>query len=167
MNKGIHFLDILLWTLGRVEAAAGTIGPIATSTEVEDTGSAILRFRSGVIGSFTATDAVDAAPMWRVEIHGSHGGAVLEDGHFSFWRTRDGYQEPEMSGEDLLLDDQQRAKLLFGTGHVKQLMDFVEGIKVGRPPTVPAEDGRHATAVLEAIYRSSATGGFEEVETAR
>ena len=163
MNKAIHFLDILLWTMGRVESAAASVGPVLDPWGVEGTGAAVLRFKNGALGCFSATDAIESDQMWRVELHGTKGGAVVENGEFRFWRTRNGYKERRIRDDEPLLSQSARTKILFGTGHLKQVIDFVEGIREGRPPTVPAADGRHNIAVLEAIYRSTISGAFEEV----
>jgi len=43
-------------------------------------------------------------------------------------------------------------------GCAAQLRDFAESVRAGRPPSVSAEDGRWAVAMVEAAYRSWRTG---------
>jgi predicted dehydrogenase len=56
MMQTIHFLDILLWCLGRVESVTARVDAIVLKRDVEDTGLAVLRFRSRVIGSVVSTE---------------------------------------------------------------------------------------------------------------
>jgi predicted dehydrogenase len=57
MMQTIHFLDILLWCLGRVESVTARVDAIVLKRDVEETGLAVLRFRSRVvIGSVVSTE---------------------------------------------------------------------------------------------------------------
>ena len=53
-NQFSHFIDVLLWFFGDIEAVKGFSGNFAhqSSVEFEDTGSVALQFRSGTLGTF-------------------------------------------------------------------------------------------------------------------
>jgi predicted dehydrogenase len=44
-----------------------------------------------------------------------------------------------------------------------QVQDFIDAVRLGRPPAVTGEDGRAAVALIDAVRRSSATGQAVEV----
>lgn len=50
-----HFLDLLIWWLGDVEACEGLTARLAQDIEFEDCGVAALRFGGGAVGSLTWT----------------------------------------------------------------------------------------------------------------
>jgi predicted dehydrogenase len=158
MMQTIHFLDILLWCLGPVESVTARMDAIVLKRDVEDTGSAVLRFRSRVIGSVVSTEAIETERISRIEIHGMRGTAVWENSGWVRWEPRPDYVEEPSPDDEPRLSEADRARLLFGTGHVKQIADFVDRVRRGLPPSVTGEDGRHATAVVRAMYESSETG---------
>src|SRR5262249_17926124 len=43
-------------------------------------------------------------------------------------------------------------------GHARQLADFVRAVQTDSAPLVDGREGRKAVAVIEAIYRSAASG---------
>jgi UDP-N-acetyl-2-amino-2-deoxyglucuronate dehydrogenase len=158
MMQTIHFLDILLWCLGPVESVTARVDALVLKRDVEDTGSAVLRFRSGAIGSVVTTEAIETDRISRIEVHGTTGSAVWENSAWVRWETARGHVEEPLPDDEPRLSEAERTRLLFGTGHVKQIADFVDRVRRGLPPSVTAEDGRHATAVVRAMYESSETG---------
>ncbi len=48
-------------------------------------------------------------------------------------------------------------------GHTRQLADFVSAVRTGSKPLVDGAEGRKAVAIIEAIYRSAATGRMVEL----
>jgi hypothetical protein len=46
-------------------------------------------------------------------------------------------------------------EVIFGLGHVYEVVDFVTAVRRGEPPPVPGADGRHLMAVLSAAYTSA------------
>ena len=45
-------------------------------------------------------------------------------------------------------------------GHALQLRDFAQAIRTGGRPQVDGREGRRAVELIEAIYKSAATGAF-------
>jgi predicted dehydrogenase len=154
----IHFLDILLWCLGPVESVAARVDALVLARDIEDSGAAVLRFNSGTLGTVLSTEAASTERISRIEVHGTMGDAVWENQRWLRWQPDAGYAEPSLPDDEPRLGDGERARLLFGTGHVKQIADFVACVRRGLPPSITGEDGRHATAVVQAMYESSRTG---------
>jgi len=55
MNQASHYVDLLDWIVGPLESVMAYTGTLARDIEVEDTGVAALKWRSGAIGSVNVT----------------------------------------------------------------------------------------------------------------
>ncbi len=55
MNQASHYIDLLDWLIGPVESVMAYTGTLARNIEVEDTGVAALRWRSGAMGTVNVT----------------------------------------------------------------------------------------------------------------
>jgi UDP-N-acetyl-2-amino-2-deoxyglucuronate dehydrogenase len=55
MNQASHYVDLLDWIGGPVESVVAYTGTLARNIEVEDTGVASLKWRSGALGSISVT----------------------------------------------------------------------------------------------------------------
>jgi predicted dehydrogenase len=158
MMQAIHFLDVLLWCLGRVRSVAAKVDALVLQRDIEDTGAAVLHFANGAIGALVTTEAAPTERITRVEVHGTRGGAVWENHRWLRWEPATDHVEAAAENDEPALSDADRGRLLFGTNHVRQVFDFVDRVRRGLPPSVTGEDGRHATAVVQAMYESSRTG---------
>lgn len=55
MNQASHYVDLLDWLIGPVESVQAYTGTLARNIEVEDTGVASIKWRSGALGSMNVT----------------------------------------------------------------------------------------------------------------
>lgn len=55
MNQASHYVDLLQWLAGPVESVTAKTATLARRIEAEDSGAAILRFRSGALGVIEVT----------------------------------------------------------------------------------------------------------------
>ncbi len=55
MNQASHYVDMMHWLVGEVESVSAVTATLARRIETEDTGAAVLRFRSGAIGTINVT----------------------------------------------------------------------------------------------------------------
>jgi predicted dehydrogenase len=162
MNQGIHTVDLLLWMMGPVRWVCAETKCIAhEGLEVEDLATAHLEFAHGALGTIEGSTAAWPGHPARVEIHGTDGSAVLEDGKIVFWKFRtrkpiDKTIEAAMARESELgsgAGDPLAALKI--EGHRRQIADFVQAIRQGRKPTIDGREGRVAVAFLEHLYRSA------------
>ena len=58
MNQGIHHLDMMSWLLGPVKSLVAIIKRKLVNIETEDSGSAILEFENGAIGTIEVSTAL-------------------------------------------------------------------------------------------------------------
>jgi UDP-N-acetyl-2-amino-2-deoxyglucuronate dehydrogenase len=155
-TQAIHFLDLLLWFLGPVAAVkAWTAKAPGSEQDHEDSAVLALSMKSGAMATVTTTSAspiMDDLTGTRIEIHGSDGWLLLDGDHLTRIETMAGTPPPEVSLPDL---PPEADDLVFGTGHVYEVMDFVDAVRRGDQPPVPGVDGRHLMAVVHAAYRSA------------
>lgn len=165
MNQGIHQIDLLLWFMGPVKRVFAQTQCIAhEGLEVEDLATAVLEFENGAYGVIEGSTAIWPGHPARVEVHGSEGSAVLEDGKIVFWKFSkrkpiDAKVEKEMNRESELgsgASDPLAALKI--EGHRRQIEDFAQAILKGRKPAVDGKEARHAVALIEQIYKSARLG---------
>ncbi len=164
MNQAIHTVDLLAWLMGPVdEITAHTARLAHERIEVEDVAVATLRFASGALGVVEATTAAYPGALKRIEIHGSHGSAVLEEEDIKMWE----FARPTNADRDLL--ERMRGKTKTGGGaadpnaighhgHTHLFKDVLQAIKRGTPPAVDGNEGRRSVEIILGIYKAAETG---------
>jgi predicted dehydrogenase len=164
MNQAVHNVDLLLWLMGPVTHVTGFTATLAHARiEVEDTAVACLRFANGALGVIEATTSVHPGLPKTVAVHGDRGTVVIEQDDVLRWELA-----PE-TDEDRRVRERFAQKTgasggasnpaaISHQGHARQLADFVEAIKEGRPPLVDGREGRRAVEVILGIYRAAADG---------
>ena len=76
-DLGTHKLDILMWMLGDLESVTGDIRAVTHRYgDCDETGEALLQFKSGVIGTLAA-GWVDIEDPVKLQISGTQGHAVI------------------------------------------------------------------------------------------
>src|SRR6202012_5335922 len=153
MNQGIHYADLLCWCLGPVAEVSAVTVTQAHDMEAEDCALATVRFTSGAVGTITATTSVVPGFPERLEISGTDGSAVVEDGVVVYREIRDQTNGTAAAGEAGGAGGAgvraagggsaaANAADLGVRAHAAQLADFVAAIEEGREPAVTAADAR-------------------------
>ena len=88
MNQGIHYADLLRWCLGPVAEVSALTVTQAHDMEAEDCALATVRFTSGAVGTITATTSVTPGFPQRLEISGTEGSVIVEDGGLVYQEVR-------------------------------------------------------------------------------
>ncbi|MCL4694084.1 MAG: Gfo/Idh/MocA family oxidoreductase [Candidatus Hydrogenedentes bacterium] len=164
MNQGIHQIDLLLWFFGPVKTVTAQTALVGhTGIEVEDLACAMLTFENGAMGVIEGSTAIWPGHPARVEVHGTQGSAVLEDGELKSWQFAT--EAPEdagvlsgIKGDTLGSGASDPIASLKHEGHRRQIEDFVNAIREGRNPTIDGREGRRSVEIIEAVYRSAETG---------
>ncbi|MCF7853472.1 MAG: Gfo/Idh/MocA family oxidoreductase [Candidatus Pacebacteria bacterium] len=165
INQAIHFIDALLWVTGGVAAVCGTHANMThnRSMEAEDTASAILRFRSGAIGTLEATCSSHLTWEPTLLIHGTEGSIELRDGKPIKLAFSDAAFTDEALAHFRQCEDSRTetvGKTYYGTGHPAQIADFCDAIRDGREPHVSADSARETVETVLAIYQSHREQGW-------
>jgi predicted dehydrogenase len=136
INQGIHTLDLLLHLFGPVRRVSGRVATRLHEIDAEDTAAALLEFENGALGTVEASTAAYPGFPRRLEVTGTKATVVQEE-----------------AARPALVAD--------ATPHQRVFEDFIEAVRTGRPPVCDGPDGRRSVALIEAIYRSARSGGFE------
>jgi predicted dehydrogenase len=156
MNQGVHYVDLLLACMGPVAEVTAITATQTHRIEVEDVALALLRFRSGAVGTIVSSTSVYPGLAQRLEISGTHGTVVIEDGAII---SRGLAGEPaDGQAADGQRDGQPTGASTPDIGiasHVAQIAEFVDAIERDREPSPTAQDGRAAMEVILAVYESA------------
>ncbi|MGH3301469.1 MAG: Gfo/Idh/MocA family protein [Streptosporangiaceae bacterium] len=160
MNQGIHYADLLAWTMGPVAEVTALFSTQTHQIEVEDAALAVLRFASGAVGTIVASTAVFPGFAQRLEISGTRGTVVIEDGEIV--RCELSADDAESGQRGSITTDGRvpsaagaRPADLDIASHAAQIKDLLDAIDEGRAPSVTGEDGRAALEIVCAIYESA------------
>jgi 1,5-anhydro-D-fructose reductase (1,5-anhydro-D-mannitol-forming) len=146
-DLGTHSLDILMWMLGDVEAVTADIKVVLGNYgDCDETGEALLRFKSGITGTLAAgwVDVENPIPL---EICGTEGHAVVVKNDLYF-------KSRKVEGADGVDPWRKLPKKL--PPPMYQFVDAVAG-KAGQPLVKPREAAARV-AVMEAAYQAAKSG---------
>ena len=160
MNQGLHNVDLLCWLLGGASAVCGHAATLGHRIEVEDTTVAALRFVGGALGVIATTTATPPGMPSEVAIWTTSGSATISQSGIERWDFP-GVAQPA-SGE-LPGSGASDPAAIGVAGHVAQWTDVLQALADGRDPVITADDGLQTVAVLDGIYRSSASGRTIEI----
>jgi predicted dehydrogenase len=143
-DLGTHQLDILMWLFGNIESVTAEIRPVTHRYgDCDETGQALIRFKSGVFGTLAA-GWVDIGDPVKLLISGTEGTAVLVNDQL-FYRSQ------KVSGSD-----SRKPWTEFPSGGkapMQQFFDAVNGSK-DQPLVTPHEAAARVTA-MEAMYSAA------------
>lgn len=155
ITQGSHFLDVALWACGgQAVAATGVTARRAfAGVEVEDLALGIVELDNGALIEICSSMAAASEQAARIEIYGSQGTAIYTNRPWprvTFRGARVRPARPPTPGLHAL----QRS-----------LEGFRRWAVGGPPPLVTLTDALAVLGVVEAIYRSAASGKQEHVES--
>lgn len=162
MNQGAHYVDLIQWLMGPVDRVIARCATALHTIPVEDVALALLTFANGALGVIEASTAVYPGFPERLEITGTNGTAIIEDGTVTAWEFRDEKGEVGPYGAKLRREIQPPATATDPAariaGHRAQLIDLLEAIATGRDPMITGEEARKPLEIILAIYQSARTG---------
>jgi UDP-N-acetyl-2-amino-2-deoxyglucuronate dehydrogenase len=157
MNQASHYVDLLDWLVGPVESVQAYTATLARNIEVEDTGVACLRWRTGALGSVNVTMLTYPKNLeGSITILGERGSvriggvAVNRVEHWDFADNR-----PE---DDNVQEASYETTSVYGFGHPLYYENVIATL---RGQTLPETDGREGLRSLElliAMYKSARDG---------
>ena len=171
IDLGVHILDLTMWFLGYPEVATvsgvthnalasqgkGAAVPFRglEDYDVEDLAAAFLRLRNGTSISLEISWAShsSASDDYFVHLRGDRSGAELTVHNYAREDTVRLYGD--LGGRPVEFAPQIPPTI---SGHEGAVREFLASIREGRAPSSPAAQGLVISRLLEAIYRSAATG---------
>ena len=158
MNQGIHYVDLLRWCMGPVEQITAVCATQIHQIEVEDTALALVRFGSGALGTIMSTTAAAPGFPQRLEITGTQGTVIVQDGRIvrRALTTEPAAPEPATAPDGAGAAADPAA--IEVAAHAAQIADLLAAIDEHRAPAVSAQAGRDALEIICAVYESARTG---------
>ncbi|MGI5912895.1 MAG: Gfo/Idh/MocA family protein [Syntrophomonadaceae bacterium] len=154
MNQASHYVDMVQWFGGPIKEVKSITATLARNIEVEDTGSAIIRFENGAIGSINVTMLTYPQNLeGSITILGENGTVRIggtsmnKIEYWEFADTKDYDSEVEQSNTN--------PTSVYGFGHVDYYSNVIGTLKGETKPTSDGVEGRKSLFLLEKIYRTN------------
>ncbi len=152
MNQSSHYVDMVQWFGGPIAEVKAITATLARNIEAEDTGSAIIRFQSGAIGSISVTTLTYPKNLeGSVTILGENG-TVRVGGtsmnkiiQWDFADTRDYDAKWEESNTN--------PSSVYGFGHAGYYRNVLDTLQGKDTPNSDGLEGRKSLRLLELIYQ--------------
>jgi UDP-N-acetyl-2-amino-2-deoxyglucuronate dehydrogenase len=158
MNQSIHHIDALQWFMGEVQSVFAFTGTLAHFMEAEDTGVAVIRFKSGGLGVVEGSTITYPQNLeGSIALFGETGSVKVGGTALNrkvLWKI-----EGELEHErELLTRDQVDPPSVYGNSHKSVIADMVEAVLEDRHPKTNGKEARKSVALVLAIYESARTG---------
>lgn len=163
MNQSIHYIDLLLWFAGGVRSVYGYTGTLLhRAIETEDTAVAVLKFKSGALGTIISGTSMFPGFPARIEITGERGSADIRDNGVNTWEfaDKDDLDEEALLYMDKKLDNKRASDpMAFDCKyHKAQLENIIHSFKINKDADIDGLEARKSVELICAIYKSAQTG---------
>jgi len=154
MNQASHYVDLLDWLIGPVESVMACTGTLARDIEVEDTGVALVRWRSGAMGSVNVTMLANKSNFeGSITILGEKG--TVRVGGVAVNRIEH-WQFDDTHPMDATIDDASyETQSVYGHGHSLYYDNVINTLRGEAEPETDGREGLKSLEVLIAIYLSA------------
>ncbi|MGH7604406.1 MAG: Gfo/Idh/MocA family protein [Gemmatimonadaceae bacterium] len=157
MNQASHYVDLIQWLMGPVESVMAKTATLARRIETEDTGIAIMKFRSGALGTIEVTMLAYPRNLeGSITILGEKGSAkvggtaVNKIEHWEF---------AEYDDDDKLVDAANtNPPNVYGLGHQGYYRNVLAVLRGEARPDTDGRAGRKSLELILGIYESAKTG---------
>lgn len=157
MNQASHYVDLIQWIVGPVENVMAKTATLGRRIETEDTGVAIMRFRSGALGVIEVTMLTYPQNMegsltvlgekGTVKIGGT---AVNKVEHWEF---------ADSDPDDALIPNlNTNPPNVYGFGHEGYYRNVLAVLRGDAKPDTDGRAGRKSLELILGIYESAKTG---------
>lgn len=157
MNQASHYIDLLDWLIGPVESVMAYTATLARNIEVEDSGVAALRWRSGAMGTLNVTMLTYPKNMeGSITILGEKGtvriGGVAVN-EIQQWE----FAEPT-EDDQLIKEASYETTSVYGFGHPLYYDNVINTLQGEADPETDGREGLKSLELLIAMYLSSRDG---------
>ncbi|HEX9895704.1 MAG TPA: Gfo/Idh/MocA family oxidoreductase [Gemmatimonadales bacterium] len=157
MNQASHYIDLLDWLIGPVQSVSAFTATLARNIQVEDTGVASIRWRSGALGSVSVTMLTYPQNLeGSITVIGEHGTvrvggvAVNQIDHWEF-------AEPDAS-DALVEQASYDTTSVYGHGHIGYYDNVLQTLRGEAAAETDGREGLRSLELLIGIYRSARDG---------
>lgn len=157
MNQASHYVDMIQWLMGPVESVMAKTATLARRIETEDSGVAILKFRSGALGSIEVTMLAYPRNLeGSITILGEKGSVKIGGtavNKIEYWQFAD-YDD-----DDKLVDTADtNPPNVYGLGHEGYYRNVLAVLRGEAKPDTDGRAGRKSLELILGIYESAKTG---------
>lgn len=157
MNQASHYIDLLDWLIGPVESVMAYTATLARDIEVEDSGVAAIRWRSGAMGTLNVTMLTYPKNLeGSITILGEKGtvrvgGVAVNDiQHWEFDEKR-----PE---DEQIKQASYATTSVYGFGHPLYYDNVINTLRGEAEPETDGREGLKSLELLVAMYLSARDG---------
>jgi UDP-N-acetyl-2-amino-2-deoxyglucuronate dehydrogenase len=156
-NQASHYVDAIHWLIGEVDSVMAETATMERRIETEDTGSAILKFRNGVIGTLNVTMLTYPKNFeGSITILGEKG--TVKIGGIAVNKIEK-WEFSEYDDDDRLVEESNyQPKNVYGLGHLPYYKNVVDTLLGKTEPKTDGRSGRKSLEIIHAIYRSAKSG---------
>lgn len=157
MNQASHYIDLLDWIVGPVESVMAYTGTLARDIEVEDSGVAAVRWRSGAMGTLNVTMLTYPKNMeGSITILGEKGtvriGGVAVNEVLT-WEFADAHEDDEK-----IKSASYETTSVYGFGHPLYYDNVIQTLRGEAEAETDGREGLKSLELLIAMYLSSRDG---------
>ena len=157
MNQASHYIDLLDWLIGPVESVMAYTGTLARDIEVEDSGVAAIRWRSGAMGTLNVTMLTYPQNLeGSITILGENGtvrvGGVAVN-EIQHWEFAD--QRPE---DATIRQASYATTSVYGFGHPLYYDNVIQTLRGEAEPETDGREGLKSLELLIGLYLSARDG---------
>lgn len=154
MNQASHYVDLLDWLIGPIESVHAYTATLERNIEVEDSGVANIKWRSGALGSVNVTMLTYPRNLeGSITILGEKGTVVVggvavnEIQHWEFADT-----DPD---DAAVTDANYNTTSVYGVGHPLYYDNVINVLRGDAKPETDGREGLRSLETLIAIYTSA------------
>ena len=157
MNQASHYVDLIQWLMGPVESVMAKTATLARRIETEDTGIAILKFRSGALGVIQVTMLAYPRNLeGSLTVLGETGSAKIGG---TAVNKIEHWQFAEYDDDDKLVEAvETNPPNVYGLGHEGYYRNVLAVLRGEAKPDTDGRAGRKSLELILGIYESAKSG---------
>ena len=157
MNQASHYVDLIQWVMGPVESVTAKTATLARRIETEDTGVAVMRFRSGALGVIEVTMLTYPRNMeGSFTLLGEKGTVKIGEtavNKVEHWEFAD--EDPD---DEVARTLESNPPNVYGYGHEGYYRNVLAVLRGDAQPDTDGRAGRKSLELILGIYESARTG---------
>lgn len=157
MNQASHYVDLIQWLVGPVESVMAKTATLARRIETEDSGVALLKFRSGALGVIEVTMLTYPRNLeGSITLLGEKGSVKIAGTAVNKVET---WQFADYDDDDKLVDSATYTPPnVYGNGHEGYYRNVMAVLRGEATADTDGRAGRKSLELILGIYESAKTG---------
>jgi UDP-N-acetyl-2-amino-2-deoxyglucuronate dehydrogenase len=157
LNQACHYADSLQWLGGPIDSVTAMVDTLARRIQCEDTGSAVIKFKSGAIGNLNVSMLTFPGNLeGSLTILGQKGTVRL--GGVALNKIVEWSFDEWDKDDELVTASSYDPPDIYGLGHIGYYSNVLKALKGNIQPDTDGPEGRKSLELISAIYKSSNEG---------